>query len=58
MNEQKFIPEGWSEVKKEYTLKELNDAILNHNVLESTVKGFDKSNAYVSLCKGVTRHNT
>ena len=54
MNEQKFIPEGWNEIEKEYTLKELNDAILNHNVLESTVKGFDKSNAYVSLCKGVT----
>ena len=49
MKEQKFIPEGWNEIKKEYTEKELSDAINMHKVLEGKVINMHNANAYIKL---------
>jgi len=52
---QKFIPEGWNEVNKVFSLDELNMASINGNIIEAKVTKCDSNyNLYVDLGNNIT----
>ncbi len=52
---QKFIPEGWSDVNKEFSLEELNTASINGNIMQAKVKRCDSNyNLYLDLGNDLT----
>ena len=55
MEYQKFIPEGWQELKTKFSLDELNKASLNGEIIQGKVTGCDANyNLYVSLGNNIT----
>lgn len=52
---QKFIPEGWNEVNKAFSLDELNRASLNGNIMQAKVTKCDNNyNLYLDLGNNIT----
>lgn len=52
---QKFIPEGWNEVNKAFSLNELNEAYLNGNIMQAKVTKCDNNyNLYLDLGNNIT----
>lgn len=52
---QKFIPEGWSEGSKVFSLDELNKASINGNIIEAKVTKCDSNyNLYLDLGNNIT----
>jgi len=52
---QKFIPEGWNEVSKEFSLDELNIASINGHIIEAKVTKCDSNyNLYLDLGNNIT----
>jgi len=52
---QKFIPEGWNEVNKVFSLDELNMASINGNIIEAKVTKCDSNyNLYLDLGNNIT----
>lgn len=52
---QKFIPEGWNEVNKVFSLDELNMASVNGNIIEAKVTKCDSNyNLYLDLGNSIT----
>ena len=52
---QKFIPEGWNEVNKVFSLDELNMASVNGNIIEAKVTRCDSNyNLYLDLGNNIT----
>jgi len=52
---QKFIPEGWNEVNKVFSLDELNMASVNGNIIEAKVTKCDSNyNLYLNLGNNIT----
>ena len=52
---QKFIPEGWNEVKKAFSLDELNMASINGDIIEAKVTKCDSNyNLYLDLGNNIT----
>jgi small subunit ribosomal protein S1 len=50
MEYQKFIPEGWQELKENYSIEELNKASINGDVIQAKVASCDSNyNLYVNL---------
>lgn len=55
MEYQKFIPEGWQELKNQFSLEELNQASINGNIMEGKVTSCDSNyNLYVDLGNNFT----
>ena len=52
---QKFIPEGWDDVSKVFSLEELNTASINGSIIEAKVTKCDSNyNLYVDLGNNIT----
>lgn len=52
---QKFIPEGWNEVNRAFSLEELNMASVNGNIIEAKVAKCDSNyNLYLHLGNNIT----
>lgn len=52
---QKFIPEGWNELNKAFSLDELNTASINGNIIEAKVTRCDSNyNLYLDLGNDIT----
>jgi len=52
---QKFIPEGWNEVSKSFSLDELNMASINGNIMQAKVTRCDSNyNLYLDLGNNIT----
>jgi len=52
---QKFIPEGWNEVSKVFSIDELNMASVNGNIIEAKVTKCDSNyNLYLNLGNNIT----
>lgn len=52
---QKFVPEGWNEVNKAFSLNELNMASVNGNIFEAKVTKCDNNyNLYLDLGNNIT----
>ena len=52
---QRFIPEGWNEVSKAFSLEELNEASVNGNIIEAKVTKCDSNyNLYLDLGNNIT----
>ena len=52
---QKFIPEGWNETNKVFSLEELNVASINGNIIEAKVTKCDNNyNLYLDLGNNIT----
>ena len=52
---QKFIPEGWNDVSKAFSLEELNIASINGNIMQAKVTRCDSNyNLYLDLGNNIT----
>lgn len=52
---QKFIPEGWNDVNKAFSIEELNKASINGNIMEAKVTKCDSNyNLYLNLGNNIT----
>lgn len=52
---QKFIPEGWENINKTFSLEELTDASVNGNIMEAKVVKCDNNyNLYLDLGNNMT----
>ncbi len=52
---QKFIPEGWNDANKAFSLEELNIAAINGNIMQAKVKRCDSNyNLYLDLGNNIT----
>ncbi len=52
---QKFIPEGWNDMNKAFSLEELNIASINGNVMQAKVTRCDSNyNLYLDLGNNIT----
>ena len=55
MEYQKFIPEGWQELKNNFTIEELNNASINGEIIQGKVTSCDSNyNLYVNLGNNIT----
>ncbi len=53
--EQKFIPEGWNDINRTFSLEELNIAYINGNIMQAKVKRCDSNyNLYLDLGNNIT----
>ena len=53
--EQKFIPEGWINVPRTFSLEELNIASINGNIMQAKVNKCDSNyNLYLNLGNNIT----
>ncbi len=52
---QEFVPEGWNEINKAFSLEELNMASINGNIIEAKVTKCDSNyNLYLDLGNNIT----
>lgn len=52
---QKFIPEGWDDVNKAFSLEELNSASINGDIMQAKVTRCDSNyNLYLDLGNNIT----
>ena len=52
---QRFVPEGWNEISKAFSLEELNKASINGNIIEAKVTRCDSNyNLYLDLGNDIT----
>ena len=52
---QKFIPEGWNNINRAFSINELNEAVINGNIMEARVTKCDSNyNLYLDLGNNIT----